>query len=180
MANKPIYTVRRSDKAKRLRLAVYCDGSVVLTAPAWVKNRIIEKFISDKKKWVVNKVEYFKNIGSRPIRRYPRGDYKKYKEAARVLVRAKIEHFNQIFGYTYNRVSIKNQKTRWGSCSVKKNLNFNYKIVYLPEKEQDYLVVHELCHLKELNHSRRFWQLVEKALPDYKAVRHGLKNRDLF
>jgi len=101
--------------------------------------------------------------------------YIKNKERAREIVRQKLNNFNNTYGFTYNRVSIKNQRTKWGSCSSKGNLNFNYKIVFLPEHLANYLIVHELCHLKELNHSKSFWLLVEKTIPDYKKCKKELK-----
>jgi len=84
------------------------------------------------------------------------------------MAQKKVNKFNKVYGFKFNKIAIKNQKTRWGSCSKKGNLNYNYKIVLLPEKSADYIIVHELCHLKEFNHSRKFWNLVERALPDYK------------
>ncbi len=101
--------------------------------------------------------------------------YAQYKEQARELAHARLEYFNQFYGFTYNRVAIRAQRTRWGSCSKKGNLNFNYRIALLPPALVDYLIVHELCHLKEMNHSSRFWKLVEHTLPDYKARRKALK-----
>lgn len=106
-------------------------------------------------------------------------NYIKYKKDAIILVKERLEYFNQFYNYKYGRVAIRNQKTRWGSCSKKGNLNFNYKIVLLTPKQADYIIVHELCHLKEFNHSQRFWDLVAKAVPDYKEVRHSLRNNSL-
>ncbi len=104
-----------------------------------------------------------------------RREYKKLKERARFLVHAHLARINQIYNFSFNRVCVKNHKSRWGSCSKKGNLNFNYKIIHLPVELAEYIVVHELCHLKELNHSSRFWALVVKAVPDYKARRRKLK-----
>lgn len=94
--------------------------------------------------------------------------YVEHKEVARELVLARLEHFNQFYGYTYNRVAIRNQRRCWGSCSAKGNLNFSYKLLFLPPCLSDYVILHELCHLNELNHSKRFWDLVGEAMPDYK------------
>jgi predicted metal-dependent hydrolase len=106
-------------------------------------------------------------------------NYLKYKESAVILVKNKLEYFNQFYNYKYNRVTIKNQKTRWGSCSKKGNLNFNYKIVLLSQKQIDYIIVHELCHLKEFNHSQRFWDLVALTILDYKEIRSSLRTNSL-
>lgn len=91
------------------------------------------------------------------------------KESARALVLARLEHWNRFYGFSYNRVAIRNQKTCWGSCTSKKNLNFSYKLMFLPEHLMDYIIVHELCHLKELNHGKGFWDLVGESIPEYKS-----------
>lgn len=94
--------------------------------------------------------------------------YTEHKEAARVLILERLEHHNQYYALTWNRVAIRNTKRSWGSCSSLKNLNFSYKILFLPPHLQDYIVVHELCHLQELHHKQSFWDLVAETLPDYK------------
>jgi predicted metal-dependent hydrolase len=104
-----------------------------------------------------------------------RRSYLKYRGEARKLVKEKLEVFEKLYGLKYGRVAIRNTKSRWGSCSTKGNLNFNYKIVFLPPALADYLIIHELCHLKEFNHSVRFWNLVQLAAPDYKKLRKELK-----
>lgn len=101
--------------------------------------------------------------------------YYRHKEQARMLVHQKLEHWNKFYNFSYQRVAIRNQRTRWGSCSSKGNLNFNYRIVFLPEPLQDYLIVHELCHLQEFNHSRAFWDLVEQTIPEYRKHRLLMK-----
>lgn len=84
-----------------------------------------------------------------------------------MLCHERLEHFGQLYNLTYNRVAIRNTRSRWGSCSSKKNLNFNYRILFLPPELQDYLIVHELCHLQEMNHAKQFWDLVALQCPDY-------------
>lgn len=101
--------------------------------------------------------------------------YQKHKAEARALVLKKLEKYNKEYGFKYNRISIRDQKTRWGSCSKKGNLNFNYKIVFLPEELADYIIVHELCHLKEFNHSARFWALVAQVFPNHLKLRAALR-----
>src|SRR3954464_6248053 len=107
-------------------------------------------------------------------RRKPAGKYLRHKEEGRALVRARLEYFNTEYGYKWNRIAIKDHKSRWGSCSKKRNLNFNYRIALIPAHLADYIVVHELCHLGELNHGPKFWVLVERAMPDWKKRRDAL------
>jgi predicted metal-dependent hydrolase len=105
----------------------------------------------------------------RPVRRVNK-TYQLHKEAARRLIHSRLEYFNQYYGLTYNRVSIRDQRRCWGSCSSKGNLNFSYKLLFLPPCLSDYVIVHELCHLRVLNHSTTFWNVVAEVFPDY-AVR---------
>jgi hypothetical protein len=99
----------------------------------------------------------------------------KKREKARRFVENRLSFFNKIYKFEINHVAIKNTSTRWGSCSSKGNLNFNYKIVFLRPELADYLIVHELCHLGELNHSKRFWALVSKTIPDYVKINQELR-----
>lgn len=101
--------------------------------------------------------------------------YLEHKEEARAQIRRRLEYWNQFYGFSYNRVSIRNTKTCWGSCTSLGNLNFSYKLLFLPAHLQDYIIVHELCHLAELNHGPRFWELVSRQVPDHSAHRHELR-----
>ena len=96
-------------------------------------------------------------------------------KAVQVFV-AKVEHYAPIVGVTYGRITIRNQKTRWGSCSAKGNLNFNVALMRAPIEVLDYIVVHELCHRRHLDHSREFWDDVEKVIPDYRIHEKWLKD----
>lgn len=179
--NKKItYILRQSRRARRMRLAVYCDGSVVVTQPYHLRETAVEKFLREKSKWLFKKISFFKKLQSSEVIRYSKADYLKYKESAYKLVVDRLAYYNRLYELHFNRISIRNQKTRWGSCSQKENLNFNYKILFLDKKMQDYIIVHELCHLKEFNHSERFWNLVEKIFPDWKAIKKELKVNPLI
>jgi hypothetical protein len=158
-----------------MRIAVYCDGNLVVTIPQNINENIIENFILRKSQWIISKLEYFKNFSGHVFKKSSKKEYKEYKQKALVLVKSRIEYFNQNFEFKFNKINIKNQKTRWGSCSKRGNLNFNYKIVLLPERLADYIIVHELCHLKEFNHSQKFWNLVAEIIPDYLERRKDLK-----
>ena len=104
-----------------------------------------------------------------------RQKYLETKETARVLVRSRLEHWNQYYKFKYGRVSVRNQRSRWGSCSKKGNLNFNFRIVELPPHLADYIIVHELCHIGEFNHSQKFWNLVGETFPNHLEFRKELK-----
>ena len=106
--------------------------------------------------------------------------HKEAAERARALAHARLEHFNRFYGFTYERVFIRSQKTRWGACSAKGNLGFNFRIAYLPAYLADYVIVHELCHLEQFNHSPAFWELVARTIPDHKARRTELRRRYRF
>ncbi len=98
-----------------------------------------------------------------------------HREQARELVLGRLAYFNRLYDFKWNRVAIKNTKRRWGSCSKKGNLNFCYKVALLPQELADYVIVHELCHLGQFNHSKDFWKLVEKSIPNYGVIRTSLK-----
>jgi predicted metal-dependent hydrolase len=146
---------------------VHTDGSIVATKPRTVRLRDLEKFVESNKSWIQQKLEQRKALPIPELRENSKQHFEDHKEAALRLVQRKITQWNSDRSYVYNKVSVKRLRSRWGSCSSQRNLNFNYKILFLPEPLQDYLVVHELCHLKELNHSRRFWSLVKESLPAY-------------
>lgn len=101
--------------------------------------------------------------------------YNEHKERARILIHERLTYWNTFYNCAYNKVAIRNQSTRWGSCSMKKNLNFNYRIALLPQELMDYVIVHELCHLIEFNHSPAFWACMARALPDHEARKGVLR-----
>lgn len=162
-----------------MRLAVYCDTRVVVTVPYGIALGTVEKFVNEKKEWIEEKIAYFKRFKNKPITKTSAADFLKYKDEALALVTERVNHFNQFYGFSFKRINIKNQKTRWGSCSAKGNLNFNYKILFLPEAVRDYVVVHELCHRKEFNHSRKFWNLVGQAIPDFQDIKNSLRDWEM-
>ncbi len=170
-----LYSVKISRRAKRLRLSVACDSSVVLTMPFGIPTVTAEKFIESKLAWVKRAVEYFKTHPGMVKIKPARGEYKRNKNQAIILAKEKVKQWAEFYGVRYGRIAIRNQKTRWGSCSKKGNLNFNFRIVQLRPELLDYLIVHEVCHLQEFNHSRNFWALVAKAIPEFKKLRAELK-----
>jgi len=126
------------------------------------------------KRFVITRIRRLRKV-RRANRRGSNAQYLKYKEKTRILVENRISEFNKFYNYKINRIAIRNQRTRWGSCSKSGNLNFNYKLALIPEKLADYVIVHEICHLGEFNHSKSFWKLVEQTIPDYLERRNELK-----
>ncbi len=100
---------------------------------------------------------------------------KRYRKAARLRMEERTAFFHKITGGSYTSITIRDQKTRWGSCSSSGTLSFNYRLIFAPPAILDYVVVHELCHLTHMNHSKDFWNMVESVLPDYKERRQWLK-----
>ena len=163
-----------------MRIAVHYDGNVVVTSPFGVRQSIVDKFVSDKKQWILKKISFFNSIDRKAIRPFSRDDYLKHKDEASALVKERVEFYNKTYRYSFNKICIRNQKTRWGSCSSKQNLNLNYKILFLHRDLRDYIIVHEMCHLKEFNHSHKFWSLVKKACPNYLETKKELRKHELF
>ncbi|MAJ97063.1 hypothetical protein CL644_01615 [bacterium] len=168
------YTIRKSKRTKSVSLTVHADGTVVVTLPFRAMDSIAAAFVREKEEWLLRRMNYFRKFENTALVSLTRKDYLKNKERARALAHERIEHFNFLYKYSYNSVSIRDQKTCWGSCSSKKNLSFNYKIVFISEALRDYVIVHELCHLQELNHSKNFWALVARTIPNYKECKKEL------
>ena len=171
-----ICTIRKHKRAKRISLSVRSKGQVTVTVPAWVSYKKGELFAKQNEKWIEEKVRETRKFNrDRLLDKGSKQEYARLKEKARALVMQKIYEFNHHYKFKFNRVSIRNQKARWGSCSQKRNLNFNYRIVHLSKKHADYLIVHELCHLRQMNHSKKFWDLVGQTIPDYQKVSKELR-----
>ncbi len=156
-----------------MRLTVRPGGVVVVTAPRTMLLGEIERFVASKHLWLARSVARMREMRVLPVS--GRRGYVRHKEEARAFVQERLAYWNQVYGFSYNRVAIKNTRRLWGSCSRKGNLNFSYTLLFLPRELADYVIVHELCHLKEHNHSRRFWTLVEKMLPDFRVRRTELR-----
>lgn len=171
------YTLRRYKRSKHINISLGEDNVILVTAPYRVSLRQIEDALRKHSEWILRQLH---QVAHNPVSftmRMTKDDYLRYKDKAFILVSERVGHFNQFYNFDFKRISIRNQKTRWGSCSTSGTLSFNFKILFLPPQQRDYIIVHELCHLKEFNHSSAFWALVEKTIPEYKILRRQLKNR---
>ncbi|KKU68517.1 MAG: hypothetical protein UX89_C0003G0019 [Parcubacteria group bacterium GW2011_GWA2_47_16] len=173
----PQYILKRSARSRHVRVSVRAGGLITVSAPRYTPESFIKSFLLRHNDWLKKKVQYFKKF---PEEKLSLAQEKKlftlHKARAWAIADAKVDHWNRHFKFPFNKISIRNSRSRWGSCSSKGTLCFNYKIVFLPEHLSDYLVVHELCHLKERNHGRGFWSLVALVVPDYALRRKELRN----
>ena len=176
-------TVIRSNR-KTVAIQVNCDLSVTVRAPRSASEKEIEEILKKKEVWISRHIEKIKKTRERfeaePTEKLTREKVIALAEEALKIIPARVEYFAKVIGVTYGKITIRNQKTRWGSCSQKGNLNFNWKLVLMPQELLDYVVVHELAHRKEMNHSARFWAIVEQELPDYQKRRNELKKLGQF
>ena len=174
------YTYRVHPKAKRIGLRISQEGNLSVTAPRFVPQYLTKKFLEHHAEWILQKVAYYKERAlTHPVPSYSTHEKKEYAIKTKILVEERLQHYNELYNFRWKKITIRDTKTRWGSCSKKGNLNFNYKLALLPEHLASYVVVHELCHLGELNHSQDFWNLVAKALPEYKKYKEELKSISL-
>ena len=150
------------------------NGSVIVRAPINTKKSFIDSFINKHSSWIAKSIEKERIRESRTdgLTEY---DIKKIKEEARVYFEDKTKYFSEIMGLKYSRIKITSAKTRFGSCNTKGNISYSYRLMLYPEVAREYVVVHELAHLKEMNHSKAFYDIVEHYMPDYKERRKLLK-----
>ncbi len=170
------YTLRKSARARRMWLSVSHRGQIVLTLPRRWNEVLADRFVRDKATWLQKHLTHFKQYVPVP-EKILREQYQQHKERARELADGKLVYFNTHYQLSYGKISIRNQKRRWGSCSPENNLSFNYRIALLPQELADYVIVHELCHTAEHNHRRNFWNLVAKTVPNYKDCIRQLRTR---
>lgn len=169
--------VRRHRSAKQMRLTVRAGG-VSLTLPWYASWRRGLAFLAEKEAWIRIQME---RLAARPKNLLQSGSVEEYRRLApetSLLVARRLVWFNREYGFAFGAVRIRNQKTRWGSCTTRGDLSFNYRLALLPEDLRDYVIVHELCHLGEFNHSARFWALVERTLPDHCERRKRLREAE--
>ncbi len=168
------YSIIRRTRTRRITLSVTAKGIVRVTAPVLVPRAMIERFVQAKKTWIDDAREKMKmhRKSSFDGRGY---SYHANKARAKKVISERVKYFAEQYGFEYARISIKNTSSRWGSCSTQGNLNFTYKLLFLPDHLRDYIVVHELCHLRQHNHSKKFWAAVASILPEYQEHVRELK-----
>lgn len=165
------YELTFSDR-KTLSMQIKGDGRLVVKAPHGTDRAQIEKFILSHQDWIEKNRQ---KTGSMP--RPPRlteNEIRALADEALGYFSKTVPYYAGLMGVTYGRITIRNQKTKWGSCTADGNLNFNCLLMLADERIRDYVIVHELAHRKEMNHSKAFWAQVEKICPDYRQLRDRL------
>ena len=166
------YRIIRSDR-RTVCLEIQADGQVLVRAPRRLSEKAIREFVASKESWLLEKLKKYESRP--PLPTFTEAELVKLKKDAGEDLTARVRRFAPLVGVTYGRITIRAQKTRWGSCTGEGNLNFNCLLALAPPEIRDYVVIHELCHRKEMNHSLRFWEEVAKFCPDYRRHRQWLK-----
>lgn len=164
------YRVIRSQR-KTIAIQIKPDGQVIVRCPKRMSVQGVSAFVESKAAWIQ------KHLAMLPLQDtsgFTPREIEALRERTRALVTRRVEYYAPIVGVTWQRIAVRIQRSRWGSCSSKGNLNFNCLLALVPPEVLDYVVVHELCHRKEMNHSARFWSEVERILPDYKSCKAWL------
>jgi len=164
---------------KSFSIQIDYDETVTVRAPRRATKKDIEKIVVEKEDWIRKTLQKIRDKKAKTeyIQQDPLTieEMRELANKALIVIPQRVKHFAQIMGVNYGRITIRNQKTRWGSCSGKGNLNFNCLLMLTPPEVIDYVVVHELCHLIEMNHSKAFWNEVGKIIPNYKDYVKWLK-----
>ncbi len=170
------YDIIRSNR-KTISVEITRTAQIIVRAPFRMSKRDIEKFITDKSAWIERTLEKVTSRGDdTSLPPFTEEEISLITKRAKEYISNRVLFFADDMQLAYKRVCIKHQKTRWGSCSGKGNLNFNCLLMLCPLEVIDYVIIHELCHLKHHNHSKDFWDEVEKYMPEYKIHRKWLKD----
>jgi len=219
------YTVKRSPKAKYVRLEVRPETGLTVVIPRSYKPEQVPALLKEKERWISGKLAKYARVQQSGITkslengdtvpylgrdmkvvvRQSEGKLERvnlernrlivdlgagdnglnplleqwYRMQAAELIEEKVNKMSSLMGLKYGRLTIRGQKTRWGSCSHKGNLNFNWRLMMVPEPVIDYIIIHELAHLKEMNHTKRFWQLVEQYCPKWRNHKKWLRDHTM-
>ena len=168
--------VRRS-KRKSAAIKITADMQIVVFVPLYVSDNEIERMVISKSKWIdEHMLKVQSTIDERSkLEKITFEQVKELADQAVEYIPKRVKYYAEKENFIYNKITIKNLVSRWGSCSTKGNLNFNCLLMLTPDYVIDYIVVHELCHLREMNHSEKFWAEVEKIMPDYQRAELWLK-----
>ena len=178
MLNEKIsYQIIRSQR-KTMSLEIKPDGQIIVRAPLRLSQVRIRRFVEQKQEWILKNLE---KIQKREVQRetvpgLSKEERTRLQQEVCRKIPERTAYFAEKIGVSYGRITLRQQKTRWGSCSANGNLNFNWLLILAPPEVLDYVVVHELCHRRQMNHSQAFWNEVSAVLPGYKEQKKWLKH----
>ena len=161
-------------RRKTVGIRVTDEGEIIVRAPWHTPMAEIRRILEEKRDWIAKTLEKVRAREQTP--KLSEAEIKALAKQAKKVIPPRVKTWAEQVGVSYGRIAIRCQKTLWGSCSSRGNLNFNCLLMLCPEDVLDYVIVHELCHRKELNHSPRFWAEVARLIPDYKTPLKWLKN----
>ena len=166
---------------KTISIQIKADG-IYVRAPLRMSDAEIERFLDSKSKWIKKHLQMVaeRKAAVNDLPPYTPEEIRDLAIKALQIIPERVKHYARIIGVDYGNITIRNQRTRWGSCSSKGNLNFNCLLMLLPDEIIDSVVVHELCHRKHMNHSPLFYAEVEKAFPNYQRCNTWLKENGGF
>jgi predicted metal-dependent hydrolase len=166
---------KTSKKAQNIRIKISFNGKIEAIYPTRIPRKFAEKFVTEKKDWIIKQLNKISQKKINPVLNTDsREHFLIHKQQAFDFVTERVKFWNEKYDFSYDKIVVKKLKSNWGTCSSKKVLTFNYKILFLAPNIADYIVVHELCHLKEMNHSINFWKLVAQELPNAKKLHKNI------
>ena len=170
------YRVLRSSR-RTLSLEITPQGEVLVRAPLRTGDAAIRSFVEGKRGWLEKHLAQVRQrmAAAEALPQFTEAEREALRQRARPVFEARADHFAPLLGVSRGRITVRTQRSRWGSCSAKGNLSFNALLLLAPPEVLDYVVVHELCHRKEMNHSPRFWAEVERLVPDWRKHRRWLR-----
>jgi predicted metal-dependent hydrolase len=170
----------RHPTARRYVIRVRPDGSVRVTVPRWGSRRHAELFAEQQRPWIERQRARVRESAAQRVTYTPEAVQELRRRATRELP-GRLRQLAAHYGLHVSRISVRNQRSRWGSCSPSGHICLNWRLVLMPDAVRDYVLIHELMHLRRLDHSRHFWRLVAHACPDYEVARQWLRqNRHLL
>ncbi len=161
-------------RRKTLAIQITKDIKLQIKAPIYTSEREIYRFLQQKQFWIYKRAKSEMTNAENKVERSEE-EMNRLREQARVVLTQKSSDYAKRLGVSFQKIRIGNQRTRWGSCSSKGTISYNWRLILMPEPIMDYVVVHELCHLLEMNHSKQFWGLVAGIIPNYAEYRTWLK-----
>jgi predicted metal-dependent hydrolase len=170
------YKIIRRKGMRRMLLSFSSQGELILTAPRLTPALFINSFLRKSSVWIETHLAHIVSRQDMVSRR--NSDYLEKRGEAKVIIASRVKELAARYGFHFQKISIRNQRTRFGSCSRSGNLSFHYRIAFFTPEERDYVIIHELCHLRHFDHSPGFWREVSHFAPNYESIRKRLLSRN--